>query len=173
MDSLPSLQVEGFMGAFMAAFAVTQPEFNRPFGTHSLPGLEPNVQQKICLDEAESALLLQLCRANGVTVTALLNVLYLIAFVRDRAQLTGMKTVPIPAFSLHRGSDLLEGHSESVGVQLSLMPFALDARLVGECLLPERRPEAIWAASKTAKGLMSQAMVSTRVDPFARFPCKC
>jgi hypothetical protein len=67
------------------------PRYTKPSGDFARPRPGRDIIQDICLLVSESTALLQACRAHGVTVTSLLNVLIVMAFVNDPAVLAGNK----------------------------------------------------------------------------------
>jgi hypothetical protein len=155
IEPLPKAQVDKFLEAFMEGQVAEQPIFSRPQGTHTLPQRSRNINEKISLD---STALIQACRAHGVTVTALLNVVFCMAFIGEKS-LEGCKTVAIPLFSVHRGEDLIGIHSESVGLEMILAPLGLDAKLIAGCM-GSTDAEAIWTASMIFRQQLVQAKVN-------------
>lgn len=161
---LPRSQVDGFLAALVKIDTAFRPCFAHPPSSRNVPRWSPDVIEELCLTESESSVIRHTCRARGITITALFNVILAMVFVEDPAALDEINTVQIPFFATHREDDMLEEHKGSVGLQLTISPFALDARSVQACLDPARsRASLIWSLAVKAKRQLAGATVRPRL----------
>jgi hypothetical protein len=140
--------------------AATRPTFAHTAPSADLAQHAPDVISDLTLSGTDSAALLKACRAHGVTVTALLNVLFSMVVAVDRAALAPFKTVSFPFFAIHHGHALVGDHRQGVGLQISIAPFVMEARVVAACLDPGQvRVDAIWSAAGEANKRLEEGKV--------------
>lgn len=158
---MPQSRVDEVLASILDMNNAAQPSYVHPPGTHDLPQRKADVIHELCLTELESASLLQLCRTNGVTMTSLLNVLFALAYVEREQHISSHKTVQFPFFAIHREVDLLPMYKSSVGLQLTLSSFIVDARTVKDCLMSVQPQESdIWSMAAAGKKQLVEAKVS-------------
>lgn len=161
---LPQAQVNKVLGVIMGGAGAMDPSYAQSPGTHKLPQIGKDVVQELSLSVHDSKALLDLCRSHGVTITALFSVLLALVFVGDDPRISDSKTVQLPFFSINRGADLLEQHRSSVGLQLTLSPFAFDAQPVSSCLESvNSKVGQIWDLAAAAKDQLVVAKVCLHI----------
>jgi hypothetical protein len=158
---LPPAQVDNLLEGMSQAMSAVEPRFTKAPGEYAIPRPTRHVTEELCLSLSDSGALLAVCREHGVTITSLLNVLLLMAFVQTASALEGIKTVEMPAFSANRSDDLLEIYKGSVGLNIVFAPLSINARSLAACLNPtEHRTAEIWAAARALRDQMVQLTVS-------------
>jgi hypothetical protein len=159
---LPQSHVDKVLGAMMGGVGAMEPSYTQPSGTHELPQTKPDVIRELSLSVHDTNALLDLCRSHGVTVTSLFSALLALVFVGDDSSISDFKTVQFPFFSINRGADLLDEYKSSVGLQLTLSPFAFDAVAIRKCLESGdcSSESQIWSLAAAAKAQLVAAKVS-------------
>lgn len=159
---LPPAQVDRVLAAMMGGAGAMEPSYTQDAGAHELPQTKQDVIHELSLSVLDSHALLELCRSHSVTITALLSVLLALVFVGDDERISESKNVQLPFFSINRGADLLDGYKSSVGLQLTLSPFAFNAQAVKDCLGDGdySGESQIWKLAATAKDQLVSAKVS-------------
>ena len=163
VDKVLSMMMEG-AGDMEPSYTqqLSTRNYTQQLSTHKLPQTQKDVVRELSLSVSEDALL-GLCRSHGVTITAHFSVLLALVFVGDDERISKNKTVQLPCFSISRGADLLDGYKSSVGLQLTLSPFAFDAQAIRKCLESGDfgSESQIWKLAATAKDQLVSAKVST------------
>jgi hypothetical protein len=157
---LPEEDVRRSQKVFTENFVQTQPFFTQPPGQQVQLRTSPDVIEELRLSESDSTALLRSCREHGVTVTALLNILYAMAYVKDPQALSGFKTVALSGSPVNNHGNLLHQYKDSIGRQLTVSPMVFDSRLVQACLDANSFHEAIWEAAEVARKQMVDVSVS-------------
>lgn len=135
LDPLPPSQVAEFMEGFFGMYMQSQPSLSLPAGTHPLPQTGPDEVQERRLSVEDSRALLEMCRAHGVSITALLNVLSLAAFASQSPErLSDCKTAEIPAFPISRSALLSPPHRNEIGLQIESVSVSVPPGSIQACL---------------------------------------
>jgi hypothetical protein len=163
VEPLPEGDVKAVFEAVGKLQAASQPSLAGLVGTHNLPQQDPEVIDDLVLSTSDTYCLLELCRAHGVTMTALLNVVFASSAIIAPSRLSGMKTVPLPNFSVDRSDILLPRYRDSVGLNLVLAPYVICADLIRSCTDEsdaKMRLEAVWAAARSSNDTLKKLAVS-------------
>jgi hypothetical protein len=160
---LPADEVQAVLNMVMGAGEAAQPYFSHPPRNNDVQlSSQPDIVQEIRLSTSDSTALLHACRAHGVSVTALLNIVLLMSFVENPEALSNSRTVSMPFFPTHRGHNLHEEHRDSFGMQTAVFTFSLASDLIRSCWTsyPAIDVDAIWEAAKESKRQILEALVS-------------
>jgi hypothetical protein len=161
---LPQSQVNEVLGAVFQGVGGMEPSYIQDPGTHELPQTKKDIIHELCLHQTESNTLLVLCRTHKITITALFSVLLALVFVGDDGSISDFKTLQFPFFSINRGADLLDEYKSSVGLQLTLSPFAFDSAAIRKCRESGdcSSESQIWRLAAAAKEQLVAAKVSSQ-----------
>jgi hypothetical protein len=164
VQPIPQAHLETFVQGMTMMTANSLPRYTKSPGDFAKPRPGRDIIRDLRLSVSDTTALLQACRARRVTVTSVLNVLIVMAWVKDPAALAGYKTVGFPQFPIDKSKDLLEPYKGGVGLNISIVSFLFDARVIESCLQSGiGRFPAIWKAAKLAKAQIAENIVNQSI----------